>query len=86
MEKTTLYLPDDLQRELRALSRRTGRPQAVLVREALASYLADNEAPWPTSIGSATSDGSVQAKDARRWVHEQWSRDDARPWRRSDPV
>lgn len=86
MEKTTLYLSEDLQRELRELSRRTKRPQAELVREALAAYLGAQEHPWPSSIGSATSDGAVQAKDARRWVHEQWAKDHARPWRRSDPV
>jgi len=74
MEKTTLYLTNDLQRGLRDLSRRTKRPQAELVREALATYLGAQEHPWPSSIGSATSDGTVEAKDARGWVHEQWSR------------
>src|SRR5206468_1651199 len=39
MEKTTLYLPKELQRELRETARREGRPQAALVREALDTYL-----------------------------------------------
>ncbi len=85
MEKTTLYLSGDLQRQLRELSRRTRRSQAELIREALATYLGAQEHPWPSSIGSATSDGRVQAKDARSWVHEEWAKPGARPWRRSDP-
>lgn len=86
MEKTTLYLSADLQRELRDLSRRTRRPQAELIREALATYLGAQEHPWPSSIGSATSDATIQAKDARPWVHERWAKEDARPWRRTGPT
>lgn len=80
--RTTLYLPTDLQVSLRGLSRRTGRPQAELVREALASYVASRERPWPTAIGSA-ADGGVGARDSGAWIRQEWSRPDARPLRRT---
>ncbi|MGH7755817.1 MAG: ribbon-helix-helix protein, CopG family [Vulcanimicrobiaceae bacterium] len=39
MEKTTLYLSSELARGLADLARRTKRPKAEVVREALAAYL-----------------------------------------------
>ena len=39
MQKTTVYLDPEVQRGLRALSRAQRRPQAELIREALAQYL-----------------------------------------------
>jgi predicted transcriptional regulator len=85
MEKTTLYLPDDVQRRLRELSRRQHRPQAELIREAVAQYLAGQEHPWPKSIGAAESDGSVPGGKASEWIDQEWSKPDAAPWRRSQP-
>lgn len=38
MKKTSIYLRDDEVVRLRELSRRTGRPQSALVREAIAAY------------------------------------------------
>jgi predicted transcriptional regulator len=77
MEKTTLYLPADLQAELRALARRTGRPQAVLIREALEAYVARQDRPRPRSVATA-ADGSLHARDAKAWVREQWAAGRAR--------
>jgi hypothetical protein len=82
MEKTTLYLPTELQRSLRDLSRRTGRPQAALIREALGAYVAEQERPWPRSIGSA-ADGTIAGGDSEAWFREEWSRTDARPVQRT---
>ena len=70
--KTTLYLPADLQQRLRDASRRTGRPQAALVREALDRYLTATPAPMPASIG-AGDDPDLDARDAKRWLHERWT-------------
>jgi predicted DNA-binding protein len=39
METATLYLPADLRGLLKEAARRTGRPEAVIVRDALRSYL-----------------------------------------------
>jgi len=82
MEKTTLYLPAELHRSILDISRRTGRPQAVLIREALADYVARQQRPWPRSIGSA-ADGTVGGRDSEAWITEAWSKADARPVRRS---
>jgi predicted transcriptional regulator len=73
MVKTTLYLPEDLQRELAEAARRLKRPQAELVRDALREFLAANRRPWPRSIGIA-EDGTLDAREAKAWVREQWSR------------
>ncbi len=35
MEKTTVYLPDDLKRALRRAARATGRSEADLIREGI---------------------------------------------------
>lgn len=35
MEKTTVYLPDDLKRALRRAARATGRSEAELIREGI---------------------------------------------------
>lgn len=75
MNKTTLYLPDHLQRALRSAARRTGRRQADLVREALEVYLRQQAAPWPRSIG-AGEDAELAAVDSEDWLRAQWSRRD----------
>jgi hypothetical protein len=70
--KTTLYLPADLQQRLKDASRRTGRPQAAIVREALDHYLAATPPPMPTSIG-AGDDPDLDARHAKHWLHERWT-------------
>jgi predicted transcriptional regulator len=82
MEKTTLYLPSELQRTLRDLSQRTGRAQASIIREALAEWVSRQDQPWPRSIGSA-ADGSVSGRDSENWLADEWARADARPLRRT---
>ena len=44
MVRTQIYLTTTEQKGLRALSRRTGRSQSELIRQALDSYLADDKA------------------------------------------
>lgn len=39
MKRTTLFVPETLERELQLFARREGRPVASLVREALAEYI-----------------------------------------------
>jgi len=77
VEKTTLYLPEDLHRRLRAMSQRMRRPQAELIRDALAEYVARQDRPWPSSIGVARK-GGVSAPDAKDWVHARWDAEDER--------
>jgi predicted DNA-binding protein len=75
MDKTTLYLPRDLQAALRVLAQRTGRPQAALIREALERYVAGQERPRFASRGAA-QDGTLDATDAKTWVHDRWAERD----------
>jgi predicted transcriptional regulator len=74
MDKTTIYLPSELHAELKAIARRTGRPQAEVIREALTAYVAQQERPWPKSIGAAEH-GSVNAADYEDWLAEHWKPD-----------
>jgi hypothetical protein len=71
MQKTTLYLPDDLQRQLRDVSKRSGRSQADLVRAAVERFLAAADMPEPSSIGSGEDD-ELAARDASDWLHARW--------------
>jgi hypothetical protein len=73
MEKTTLYLPLDLQRALQAEARRSGRPQAELVREALRDYLAARPRPRPRSVGLGES-GQLDAANSEAWLRDEWAR------------
>lgn len=71
VEKTTLYLPAELQRRLREAAQSARRPQAELVREALDEYLAARPSPRPRSVGMGT-DGEVGSAEAKRWVRSRW--------------
>jgi predicted transcriptional regulator len=69
--KTTLYLPSDLQRRLREYARRTGAPQAAVVRAAIERYLAETPRPVLTSLGVGEDEG-LDAADARVWLRAHW--------------
>ena len=73
MEKTTLYLPADLQRALQEQARRSGRPQAELVREALRAYLEGAASPQPRSLGLG-EDAELSGRESEAWLAHQWSR------------
>jgi predicted transcriptional regulator len=73
VNKTTLYLPEDLRRTLKEEARRTGRPEAAIVREALAAYLRHRVRPRPRSIG-AGEDLEVAARDSEAWLRDHWGR------------
>lgn len=69
MEKTTLYIPAELQAALREHARRSGRPQAELIRAALEQYLTDLPHPELLSIGLG-SDEEVSARDSEDWLRK----------------
>ncbi|NUR78667.1 MAG: CopG family transcriptional regulator [Thermoleophilia bacterium] len=71
MEKTTLYLPADLQRALQEQARRSGRPQAELVREALRRYLEGAAAPRPRSLGLG-ADAELSGRESETWLQQHW--------------
>lgn len=82
MEKTTLYLPADLQRALRHAAHASGRSQADVVREALAQYLSEHTRPRPRSIGAIEGSADPPAREAKAWVRREW--DQAEERRRAD--
>jgi hypothetical protein len=47
MRKTTIYLPDELKRRLEQVARRTGRPEAEVIRDAISSATRDAAGPAP---------------------------------------
>jgi hypothetical protein len=68
MDKATLYLPTELHIALREASRRMGRPQAEVIREALQTYLQEHAArPMPRSIGMG-SDPELSGADSEDWL------------------
>lgn len=72
MEKTTLYLPTELQRLLRDMAKATGRSQAQLIREALDAYLEKSERPRPRSLGIGEDD-RLAGRDSEKWLTHEWS-------------
>jgi predicted transcriptional regulator len=71
MQKTTLYLTDEIRRNLKEVARWTGRSEAQLVREALTLYLKRQERPVPRSIG-AGEDSELTARDSKAWLKANW--------------
>jgi len=71
MEKTTLYLPAELQRRLYDAARRTGRSQADLIREALTRFLGEVGTPQPRSIG-ILADPELHGEDTEDWLRTAW--------------
>lgn len=71
MEKTTLYLPKDVQLALRELSRRQHRAQAILIREALEGYLRKQQRPKPKSLGLGT-DEKVTGANSEEYLRRRW--------------
>ena len=47
MQKTTIYLPDDLKQRLEKISRTTGRSEAAVIRDAIRMATQDAVAPSP---------------------------------------
>jgi hypothetical protein len=71
MQKTTLYLPDELQRQLQEAARRMGRSQADLIREALETFLGTVQPPKARSIG-IVDDPDLRGEDTEDWLRRNW--------------
>lgn len=74
MEKTTIYLPADLKIAIKATARRSGRSEAMVVREALARYVTAESPNLPSFVGSV-EDGSFDAANDEAWLAENWKPD-----------
>ena len=69
MKRTTIFIEPQLERELQALARRSGRPMAAIVREALAQYVAADKERRPVRLGFVASGRSGRSDIADR--HEE---------------
>lgn len=78
MVKTTVYLDDQIAAALKGISKRSAKPQAELIREALRAFTrAGNAPPLPSGMGmfdSGHTDTSAHKKEllrqaaaTRRW-------------------
>jgi plasmid stability protein len=59
MNKTTVYLPDELKRSLRRMAATSGRSEAELIREAVASLTSAAPRPRPRGRLFASGDSSL---------------------------
>ncbi len=66
MVKTTVYLNDEDVRTLRAISKRSAKPQAQLIREAIHKFTATERPPLPGGLGmfdSGRTDTTARRKE-----------------------
>lgn len=73
MEKTTLYLPTELQRLLLTIAKREGRSQAEIIRAALAAYVTDRS-PLPLGSIGTGSDDEVSGATSEEWLRKSWKK------------
>ena len=57
MKRTTIFVPESLERDLQLYARRKGIPTAAVVREALAAYIAHEPAMELPSFAAAFDSG-----------------------------
>lgn len=71
MVKTTVYLDEDVVRNLQTLSQRYSKPQAELIREALRRFTTAEKPPLPEGMGmfdSGHPDTTIQRKQLLKEV------------------
>jgi predicted transcriptional regulator len=71
VEKTTVYIDQRTRRELEALAKRLGRPQAELLREALKQYLDGQKRPSLPSFVATSAVGGDASIEVRRFRTER---------------
>jgi hypothetical protein len=74
MKRTTIYLPDDLVVEITIRAKQEQRTEADLIREAVATYLANGKRPLPRILGMA-SGGLVSGEESEDWLMANWEVD-----------
>jgi plasmid stability protein len=62
MQKTTVYLPDGIKRDLARTAAATGRSEAELIREAIAALVRTTERPRPRGALFSSGDPSLAAQ------------------------
>ena len=71
MKRTTIFIDEPMERELKALAEQEGRPKAALVREALGEYLARRHRGG-RRLGFAAIGGSGRHDTAERHEEVLW--------------
>ncbi len=66
MRRTTIFIQDALERELKALARRDGRPVAAVVREAVEQYVVAARRTAPARLGFIAAGRSGRRDIAER--------------------
>lgn len=59
MNRTTVYLPQELKQALKRAAQAAGRSEAKLIREAISAYLAGRARPAPTLPLFASGDATL---------------------------
>jgi hypothetical protein len=72
MKRTTLFLDEQLEHDLRALSKRKGLPLASVVREAMAQYVVNEKQRERTSVRFIASGRSGHTDTAERQEELLW--------------
>jgi hypothetical protein len=57
MKRTTIFMPEELERDLYAYAKRSGRPAASIVRESIAAYIVEgpHAQTLPSFVGAFDS-------------------------------
>ncbi len=77
MKRTTIFLDEQIERELRAAAEREGRPTAAIVREAVEQYIVAHRRGKATAGFVAVAD-SGYTDTAERHEELLWTDDQAR--------
>ncbi len=71
MNKTTVYLTDDLTAAYEAFAKQDARPKAEVIREALDTYAANRVRRLPEAVG-IFDDDEVNSTNVDDWLRAHW--------------
>lgn len=71
MKKTTVYLPDSMALQIKAVSIRQHLTEAEIIRTALGDYLERQHKGLPSFVGMVC-DPEFQARDTDAYLEEHW--------------
>ena len=74
VHRTTILLPDDLDRRLSDAARRRASSRTEVVRQALIELLDKEGRPNPRSIGIGKSSGGASSETVKQAVRSEWRR------------
>jgi predicted transcriptional regulator len=74
VDKTTIYLPSELRRALADHARRAKRPQAEIIREAIAIYVSAAPRPRMSFIG-AGEDSELSGASSENYLRERFAKE-----------